>query len=44
MAQRETDTFDTFIESSWYYARYTCPQQHQKMLDENANYWLPVDQ
>lgn len=44
MARRETDTFDTFIESSWYYARYTCPQQTHHMLDENANYWLPVDQ
>lgn len=43
-ARRETDTFDTFMESSWYYARYTCPQQNQKMLDEKAKYWLPVDQ
>lgn len=44
LAKRETDTFDTFIESSWYYARYTCPKQNNKMLDENANKWLPVDQ
>jgi len=40
---RETDTFDTFFESSWYYARFTCPDA-MKMLDERANYWLPVDQ
>ncbi len=43
-ATRETDTFDTFIESSWYYARFACPDQNQKMLDERADYWLPVDQ
>lgn len=43
--ERETDTFDTFMESSWYYARFTCPQYDQGMLDpEQANYWLPVDQ
>jgi len=42
-AIRETDTFDTFFESSWYYARYTCPDA-TSMLDERANYWLPVDQ
>ncbi|MBX2837899.1 MAG: leucine--tRNA ligase [Gammaproteobacteria bacterium] len=40
---RETDTFDTFFESSWYYARYCCPEA-QAMVDERANYWLPVDQ
>ena len=40
---RETDTFDTFFESSWYYARFSCPDA-MKMLDERANYWLPVDQ
>lgn len=40
---RETDTFDTFFESSWYYARYCCPDANS-MLDERANYWLPVDQ
>jgi len=42
-AIRETDTFDTFFESSWYYARYTCPDA-DGMLDERADYWLPVDQ
>ena len=42
-AQRETDTFDTFFESSWYYARYACPDA-ESMLDERADYWLPVDQ
>ena len=40
---RETDTFDTFFESSWYYARYCCVDA-DSMLDERANYWLPVDQ
>ncbi len=43
-ATRETDTFDTFFESSWYYARYTGPDNDQSMLDERADYWLPVDQ
>jgi leucyl-tRNA synthetase len=44
-ALRETDTFDTFMESSWYYARYCSPKADQQMLDpEAANYWLPVDQ
>jgi len=42
-AERETDTFDTFMESSWYYARY-CSPGAQEMVDERANYWLPVDQ
>ena len=43
-ALRETDTFDTFMESSWYYARYTCPEYKEGMLDSKAaNYWLPVD-
>jgi leucyl-tRNA synthetase len=41
--KRETDTFDTFMESSWYYARFSCPNA-EKMLDEKADYWLPVDQ
>ncbi len=43
-AQRETDTFDTFMESSWYYARYTCPNAAQMLDSKSANYWLPVDQ
>ncbi|KGD75351.1 leucine--tRNA ligase [Tatumella morbirosei] len=44
-ALRETDTFDTFMESSWYYARYTCADYDKGMLDPAAaNYWLPVDQ
>lgn len=43
--ERETDTFDTFMQSSWYYARFTCPDYDQGMLDSDAaNYWLPVDQ
>ncbi len=43
--ERETDTFDTFMESSWYYARFTCPDYTDGLLDsERANYWLPVDQ
>nr|WP_314741065.1 leucine--tRNA ligase [uncultured Haemophilus sp.] len=44
-ALKETDTFDTFMESSWYYARYTSPKFAEAMLDKDeANYWLPVDQ
>ncbi|WP_347988884.1 leucine--tRNA ligase [Methylomonas sp. AM2-LC] len=42
-AQRETDTFDTFMESSWYFARYACQNADMAMLDFRANYWLPVD-
>jgi leucyl-tRNA synthetase len=43
-AVRETDTFDTFIESSWYYARFSCKGQENAMLDDRAKYWTPVDQ
>ncbi len=44
-ALRETDTFDTFMESSWYYARYCSPNDDSQMIDPaKANYWLPVDQ
>jgi leucyl-tRNA synthetase len=43
-AKRETDTFDTFMESSWYYARFTCPDQDESILDARADYWTPVDQ
>ena len=42
-AKRETDTLDTFFESSWYFARYASHNQDKKMLDERANYWMPVD-
>ncbi len=42
-ATRETDTFDTFMESSWYYARFASAFSNHAMLDKNANYWLPVD-
>ena len=43
-AKRETDTFDTFMESSWYYARMACADQHSSILDDRAKYWAPVDQ
>lgn len=43
-ASRETDTFDTFVESSWYYARFACKGQENAMLDDRAKYWTPVDQ
>lgn len=43
-ATRETDTFDTFVESSWYYARFACKGQESAMLDDRAKYWTPVDQ
>jgi leucyl-tRNA synthetase len=42
-ARRETDTFDTFMESSWYYARFACQDNDRAMLDGRADYWLPVD-
>lgn len=43
-AVRETDTFDTFVESSWYYARFACKGQENAMLDDRVKYWTPVDQ
>jgi len=43
-ARRETDTMDTFVDSSWYYIRYTCTDQNKTMTDSRSNYWLPVDQ
>ncbi|CAL4043656.1 leucine--tRNA ligase [Buchnera aphidicola] len=44
LAFQETDTFDTFMESSWYYIRYTSPNFNSMVNTEAANYWLPIDQ
>ena len=43
-AERETDTFDTFMESSWYYAKFASKKNNNKIFDDSVNYWLPVDQ
>ncbi|WP_022853344.1 leucine--tRNA ligase [Thermodesulfatator atlanticus] len=43
-ARRETDTFDTFVESSWYFARFACPHAEEPLDKEKVSYWLPVDQ
>ena len=43
-ARRETDTMDTFVDSSWYFLRFTCAANDRSMVDENVKYWLPVDQ
>lgn len=43
-ARRETDTFDTFMDSAWYFNRYCCPKQSNSILDDRTKYWSPIDQ
>ena len=43
-ARRETDTMDTFVDSSWYFMRYTCADNHDAMVDSRTDYWMPMDQ